>query len=284
MAELEYASSCFLPTTWVELPLLEKTEVNHDSTVYAFGLPEGKSLNLPVCACILMLAPGRGRKEGGGKEDWDGSDAVRPYTPMSDNSMLGKFELLVKRYDGGAVSQWLHGLEIGAKVSFKHIKFNIKAQYPFEGKQNFTLIAAGTGVTPMYQALWKLLGTPGDERKVTLIYGNKTPDDILMRTQLDEWAAKSAGRLKVVHVVGNRPDDPPPAGWESTPTFTAETGWIDEAKIAKYAFAPSEDTLLFVCGLPPMYTALCGPRTEKELGEGTVLQKMGYTTKMIAKM
>jgi len=84
--------------------------------------------------------------------------------------------------------------------------------------------------------------------------------------------------------VGNRPDDPPPAGWESTPTFTAETGWIDEAKIAKYAFAPSEDTLLFVCGLPPMYTALCGPRTEKELGEGTVLQKMGYTTKMIAKM
>ena len=62
-----------------------------------------------------------------------------------------------------------------------------------------------------------------------------------------------AQRLKIVHVVGNKPDDPAPAGWESTPTYTAETGWIDEAKIAKYAFPPAEDTLLFVCGLPPMY-------------------------------
>ena len=121
---LEYASTCFLPTTWMELPLVEKREVNHDSTVYAFGLPEGQSLQLPVCACILMLAPGRGRKEGGGKDDFDGTDAVRPYTPISDNAMLGKFELLVKRYDSGAASQWLHGLPIGAKVSFKHIVFN----------------------------------------------------------------------------------------------------------------------------------------------------------------
>ena len=117
-----------LHSTWVELPLIEKTEVNHDTTVYAFGLPEGKSLELPVCACILMLAPGRGRKEGGGKDDWDGSDAVRPYTPISDNSMLGKFELLVKRYDGGAVSQWLAGLPVGSPVDFRHISFNIKEQ------------------------------------------------------------------------------------------------------------------------------------------------------------
>ena len=34
---LEYASTCFLPTTWMELPLVEKREVNHDSTLYSFG-------------------------------------------------------------------------------------------------------------------------------------------------------------------------------------------------------------------------------------------------------
>ena len=107
------------------LPLVARREYNHDSTVYTFGLPEGQSLSLPVCACILLKAPGRGRKEGGGKDDFDGSDAVRPYTPMSDNSVLGKFELLVKRYDGGAVSSYLYGLDIGAQVEFKHIKFNV---------------------------------------------------------------------------------------------------------------------------------------------------------------
>lgn len=281
---LEYASSCFLPTSWFELPLLKKVDYNYDTTIYTFGLPEGKSLNLPVCACILLRAPGRGRKEGGGKDDWDGTDAVRPYTPMSDNSMIGQFELLVKRYPGGAVSEWMYGLDIGAKVGFKHIKFNIKAQYPFEGKKSFTFICAGTGVTPMYQALWKLLGTPGDDRKVTMLYGNKSPTDILMKEQLDEWAAKSGGRLKLIHVVGNRPDEPAPEGWVDTPTYTAETGWIDQAKIEKYAFPPSEDTLVFVCGLPPMYNALCGPRTEKDVKEGTVLSKLGYSATMVAKM
>ena len=128
-------------------------------------MPPTQSLNLPVCACILAKAPGRGRGPKG-KDDWDGSDAVRPYTPISDNGMVGKFELLVKRYDGGAVSQYLHGLRLGAKVAFRHIRFNIKSQYPFEGKKTFTMLCAGSGITPMYQALCKILGTPGDERKV----------------------------------------------------------------------------------------------------------------------
>ena len=281
---LEFASGCFFPTTWKEVPLVAKAEYNHDSTVYTFGLPEDQSLNLPVCACLLIRADGRGRKENGGKDDFDGTDAVRPYTPISDNSMLGKFELLVKRYDSGAASQWLHALPIGSNVAFKHIKFNIKAQYPFEGKKTISMVCAGTGITPCYQALWKIMGTPGDDRNVVLLYGNKSPEDILMKQQIDQWAAASGGRLKVVHVIGDRPDSVAPEGWVDTETYTAEVGWIDEAKIKKYCFPPSEDTLLFVCGLPPMYSALCGPRTEKEVAEDTVLHKLGYTSPMVAKL
>ncbi len=91
--------------------------------------------------------------DGGGKDDWDGSDAVRPYTPVSSNSVLGSFDLCVKRYQGGAASEWLHELPIGKTVGFKHIKFNIKAQYPWEGKRKLAMLCAGTGVTPMIQAL-----------------------------------------------------------------------------------------------------------------------------------
>ena len=32
---LEYASSCYLPTTWLDLPLVAKREHNHDSTLVA---------------------------------------------------------------------------------------------------------------------------------------------------------------------------------------------------------------------------------------------------------
>ena len=55
---LEYASSCYIPTTWLELPLVSRKEVSHDATIYRFGLPEGQSLNLPTCACILLKGPG----------------------------------------------------------------------------------------------------------------------------------------------------------------------------------------------------------------------------------
>merc|ERR1712048_1119767 len=124
----------------------------------------------------------------------------------------------------------------------------------------------------------------GDDRKIVLLFGNMSPTDILLKDELDSWARAHASRLKVVHVVGNQPEDPAPPGWEDTSTYTAETGWIDEAKIRKYAFPPAADTLVFVCGLPGMYHVLCEPRNEKELREGSVLQNLGYTADMVAKM
>merc|ERR1712078_15576 len=132
----EYCSTCVIPTDWAEVPLVGRRKYNHDSTVFSFGLPAGKSLNLPVCACVLV----RGKNA-------SGEVAVRPYTPTSPNSVLGSFDLLVKVYEQGTVSKYLDGLEIGAKVGFKHIPFNIKAQYPF-GKKTITMIAGGTGSLP----------------------------------------------------------------------------------------------------------------------------------------
>jgi cytochrome-b5 reductase len=272
---LEYASSCYLPTTWTRLPLISKKEYNADSTLYDFGLPEDKSLNLPACGCILLLAPGA---------ETDGSDAVRPYTPISPNEVTGSFQLLVKRYPDGRVSQYLHNLEVGAEVAFKHIIFNVKRQYPFEPAKTISLLCAGTGIAPIYQALLRLMNTPGDNRKVVLLYGNKSPDDILLKDELDGFARQHPDRLQIVHVVGETPDAPAPAGWESTETFTAETGWIDSAKIQRYCFPPAPETAIFVCGLPIMYDLWCGPRSENEIAEGTVLQKLGYTSEMVAKM
>jgi cytochrome-b5 reductase len=132
--------------------------------------------------------------------------------------MLGKFEILVKRYEGGAVSQYLHKLKVGDRVSFKHIAANVKRQYPFEGAKTISLLCAGTGITPIYQALTKLMNTPGDERQVVVLYGNKAPVDILLKDEIDRFAAAHPKRLKIVHVVGETPDQPPPPGWASTST------------------------------------------------------------------
>jgi len=263
--QLEYASSCYFPTSWQDSRLLGKKQYSHDSYVFTFELPQGRSLDLPVCACLLV----RGVTT-------TGEEAVRPYTPISTNAMMGHFELLVKVYEEGVVSRYLSSMAIGDQALFKHIKFNIKQQYPFAAKK-VAMICGGTGITPMYQALHKLIDTPGDATEVVLLYGNRSPADILLKEELDAMVDRAGGRLRVVYVVGGSPDQAPIEGWDG------QLGWVDEAKISTYCFAPAQDMNVFVCGLPSMYASLCGPRDEKEVQEGTVLASLGYTSDMVVK-
>ena len=168
---LEYASTCVIPTEWLDLPLIRRTEVTANTRQFTFGTPAGKPLALPTCACLLVKGV-----------DSEGEDAVRPYTPVSQ-AVAGEFDLLVKVYEQGKCSKYLDGLSIGDKVAMKHIKFNIKIQYPFN-KKSLTMICGGTGITPMYQALDLLMNTPGDDTKVTVLYvvpvaGRRVPADHL---------------------------------------------------------------------------------------------------------
>jgi len=58
---------------------------------------------------------------------------------------------------------------------------------------------------------------------------------------------------------------------------------ISQAKIETHLFPAAPDTTVFVCGPPAMYETLCGERG-KPLAEGSVLQKLGYTSEMVVKM
>ena len=149
----------------------------------------------------------------------------------------------------------------------------LACRHPFPEFKTISMICGGTGITPMYQALQLMY--PGSDTKVKMLYGNKTAGDILLKKELDEMAASNPN-FELVHVVGDSPTDKP-AGWDG------EFGWIDEEKIKKFCFAPSDDTGVFVCGLPAMYAALCGPRDQKEVASGTVLNKLGYSDSMVVK-
>ena len=138
---------------WSPAPLLSRTRVSDDTVVLTFGLAdEGKPLGLSTCACLLARGPA-------GNKASSPELVVRPYTPVSTNRMLGKFELMVKVYDSEtALSKYLgEELEIGQEAEFKHIPFNVKIQYPFATAsgsapaKHVGMIVGGTGVTPMIQ-------------------------------------------------------------------------------------------------------------------------------------
>ena len=254
---------CFFPTEFLAVPVLSVRQETHNSKVIRFGLPEGVSLSLPVSSAIVLNAPMA-----------DGKSVARPYNPISSNDQLGSFDLLVKLYPEGKASRYIDGLKPGDRVSFKQVKPNLKPfRYPF-GKRLITMVAGGTGIAPMMQALHPLLSTAGDSTRVRLLYGNLSPADIMLKKELDALALQHPDRLQVHYVVGRSADQGPVPGWEG------ETGWIDEDKIKRLAFPPAADTAVWLCGVDAMYTSLAGSRL-KPLAPDSVLARLGYSEDMV---
>jgi cytochrome-b5 reductase len=262
---------CQFTEVWTGVPLLERIVVSKTSSVLRFGLPD-KSLpmNLSTCACILAKASIHNKDEA--KDE----DVIRPYTPISTNKLVGSFDLLIKDYGGNGLSNHMcKTLAVGDQMDFKHIEFNVKLQAPFPQKK-IIMMVGGTGITPMIQALHAILGGDDNDNEVVLFYGSRTEDDILGRALIDSWAKAHPKNLKVVHILSDEPSE----------TWKGRTGYIARDVVEEEAgpsFGPDcgNDVIVFVCGPPPMYNALCGPRGEDEV-KG-LLADMGYKKEQVCK-
>lgn len=247
--------------------LVERVQVSPSSSVLRFSLPdETKPLNLPTCACILAKA----------KTANDPEAVIRPYTPISTNEQVGSFDLLIKDYgEHGKMSKHMcQDMSIGDEVDFKHIGPNVKIQAPFPHKK-IGMLVGGTGLTPMVQALHAILGskTSTAQESVSLLYGSRNSEDILGKDLLDLWASQEE-KLSVTHVLSDEPEDS---------SYKGERGYINKELIQKHFPGPDEDNIIiFVCGPPPMYNALCGPRDEKDSIKG-LLGEMGYKPEQVYK-
>jgi cytochrome-b5 reductase len=122
------------------------------------------------------------------------------------------------------------------------------------------------------QALHALLGTPSDTTLTRVLYANRSSNDILCKEMLGSWAREYASKLELTHVLSDEPAD---SGW------TGPRGFISRELIEKHLPGPTDDCVIFVCGPPPMYNALCGPRAEKEI-KG-LLAELGYSAEQVYK-
>jgi predicted ferric reductase len=106
--------------------------------------------------------------------------------------------------------------------------------------QHFLFIAGGVGITPIMSMLRYLRDT-GDDRPVTLIYGNKTARDIIFASELEQMP----DHVHVVHVL-SRGD----TGW------TGLTGHITRTIIEESAGEHLQTCHVFVCGPVAMMNAV----------------------------
>jgi len=115
--------------------------------------------------------------------------------------------------------------------------------------KNFVFIAGGIGITPFISMLRYIYDTKL-EKNITLIWGNKTSEDIAFRDELERMASEMPS-FKIIHVMSSQQD------WQG------EKGFINAEKIKKHV-SDFKDTQFFVCGPPIMMKNVI--RDLKQLG------------------
>ena len=105
----------------------------------------------------------------------------------------GHLDLVVKRYPSGKSSSNLHSLQPGQSISFRPMPGYAWAPNKHE---HITLLAGGASITPMLQLAQGILRNPSDKTKITLVFGNNTDEDVLLKPDFDELEQKYPEQFK----------------------------------------------------------------------------------------
>lgn len=244
--------------------LIEKEEVSHDTRRFRFELPsKDHVLGLPIGKHISLIAT------------IDGQQVTRSYTPVSSDDDKGYFELVIKVYfkdvhpkfpDGGKLTQHLESLKVGDTMNVRGPKgrleyhgkgeFSIKPDLksPAEKKKfkKVSMIAGGTGIAPMLQIIRDVMKKSNvDKTEIALLFANQSEKDILLRRELEEVAAKHPNQFKYWYTI-----DRPEEGWKYS------KGFVNKDMIKEHLHPAGDDTIILLCGPPPMITFVQGQLDE----------------------
>lgn len=220
------------PTEFRKFPLVGKTQVNHNSAIYRLALPTPEhTLGLPIGQHVSVGAK------------INGKEVVRSYTPISNNSLKGYVDMLVKTYPTGQISKYFSELEIGDHVLLRGPKGAFDYQPNTFG--HLAMVAGGSGLTPMFQLLQAIAENPDDKTKATLIFANVNEVDIFMREELEQFAAAKPDQIKIYYVLNNPPDN-----WKGY------QGFVTAEILTELLPPPSPENKLLLCGPLPMTNAI----------------------------
>ncbi|KXN85698.1 NADH-cytochrome b5 reductase 2 [Leucoagaricus sp. SymC.cos] len=256
------------PENYKDFKLKKIKPYNHNTSEFVFELPKDEASLLPVTSFVYIKASDSKPFLNG-----NGKPVVRPYTPISAPDQLGEITFLIKKYETGNMSKYIHELKEGETIAIK----GPLGKFPYKENEfgQVALIGGGSGITPLYQLLTHALESPNNKTKFTLLYSNVTEKDILLREELEALKKKSNGKLDIVYFL-----DKPSDNWKGS------SGFIDANAIKKYVGPPNlkEKIKVFVCGPPPQITSIAGKKDGPQQGEfGGILKELGYTVDQVFK-
>ena len=129
----------------------------------------------------------------------------------------------------------------------------IKATYRNVALKSLHMIAGGTGITPLYQILQYICSSPEDKTEVSLLFLNRTEDDLLLTEELT-LMEKTNPRVRVFYSVDRI----------TGKHWSGFDGFLNKEKIEKTIPVMNSGLMCLSCG-PPILSNLA-ESIWKELG------------------
>jgi len=183
-----------------------------------------------------------------------GDDIRRSYSICSAAGS-GRLRVAVKRLSGGVFSAYAHDhLKVGDIVEVVTPIGRFTTPLDPQQSKSYAMVAAGSGVTPILSILSTILEVE-PRSTVTLIYGNRTVQDIMFLEELEGLKNLHPDRLAVYYVLSREEQE-----------VTLFNGRIDRDRLGAFL-----DQLV-----PPEHVDawfLCGPRTMIDMARALLVER-----------
>ncbi|KAK9887734.1 hypothetical protein WA026_000050 [Henosepilachna vigintioctopunctata] len=226
-----------------------KMPVSSNVFLIELGRVDGVLIVMPIANHVRVFAETKDK------------DFSKSYTPIPSGlfTQLGyqkistdKLYLMVKRYQDGNMSKYICDAIKGDILLLSKPFFSLLKLSDLEKKENFLLLAAGSGITPMLSILLFLLERRvRKSQSIRLIFCNRKLNHIPCKQQFDNLST-SDSRFKVEHILSD-PDN----NWRGrTGRITKEIIKSTIEEQLSSANYPKLDLYAFVCG-PSGFNQAC---------------------------
>ncbi|XP_074859482.1 NADH-cytochrome b5 reductase-like isoform X5 [Carettochelys insculpta] len=171
----------------------------------------------------------------------NGMEVQRAYTPVSSVNAEGYFEVLIKCYEAGLMSQYIKSWIEGDMVFWR----GPFGGFPYSPNQygELLMIASGTGIAPMLPILQYITENEDDETFITLIGCFRTYENIYLKPLLQDQSRYWNVRICYVLSQESSLEKLPWSYQENT-----HTGHITENLIKKMINSCRRKPFVLICG------------------------------------
>lgn len=158
------------PDRWTDFEIVQIDAISPTCFRYVFKLKENQCLGLSIGQHVII------------KQMKNDRPISRQYTPVSDVNKKGSFEILIKIYTKGKITQIIKDWKVGDTIPMRGPFGNFT--YKANTFKRVLMLAAGTGIAPLYQVIKGVVQEEEDETCITLFYASKCFSEILLREEL----------------------------------------------------------------------------------------------------